>query len=101
MIAAVPRDRAIADRLSRQKLIGLEKGFERWQWMQLSATDAGSDKMRVPLSISPPRVAGDSAANRAWNLRTLLLMDRAGLVTVVADPPPRQIADETDEEWEA
>jgi ATP-dependent DNA helicase RecQ len=101
VLAAAPRDRPVADRLSRQKLIGLEKGFERWQWMQISATDAGSDRMRITLAISPPRVAGDSAENRAWNLRTLLLMDRAGLVTMVAEPPPRRHADENNEEWEA
>lgn len=100
VVAAVPRDRVIADQLSKRKLISLQRGFERWQWMQTSATDVGEGRMRLPLAVSPPDIIGDNSENRAWNMRTLLLMDRAGLIRLEAVPPPRREAEETDDEWE-
>jgi ATP-dependent DNA helicase RecQ len=101
VLVATPRDRGIADDLARRRLISLERGFERWRWMQLAGVDDGPGRLRIPLSVAPADIAGDSAQNRAWNLRTLLLMDRGGLISVEASPPPRRAPEESDEEWEA
>lgn len=99
-LVAAPRDRGVADGLSKRKLISLERGLERWEWMRGAARPHGEGMLRVPLTVSPPDIAGDSAENRAWNMRTLLLMDRGGLITLDAVPPPRRAPDESDEEWE-
>jgi ATP-dependent DNA helicase RecQ len=101
LLLATPRDRAVADGLAKRKLISLDRGFERWQWMHVAADQQDDDTLRLPLAVSPPDIAGDSAENRAWNVRTLLLMDRGGLVSLEAAPPPRRGPEESDEEWEA
>ena len=95
-----PGDRATAASLASPKLISLERGFERWRKMQTNAERDAHGRLRVPLDVSPPDLAGDNAQNRAWNMRTLLLMSRSGLLSLNATPPPRPAADETQEEWE-
>lgn len=101
ILNGTPRDRAVADDLARRRLISLDRGFERWQCMHVAAEKQDDDTLRLPLTVSPPDIAGDSAENRAWNVRTLLLMDRSGLITLEAAPPPRRGAEESEDEWEA
>lgn len=100
VLAAIPRDRIVADRLSSRKLISLQRGFERWEVMQTSATELPDGRLRIPLSVGPADLSGDSSENRAWNMRTILLMDRAGLLRLEAAPPPRREPDESDADWE-
>ena len=102
VLITAPQDRVVADRLSTQTLIGLEKGFERWSGLQSRAQILDGNRLRVPLWLAPPRLPkGDTPKTRAWNMRTLLLMDRGGLIKLEAMPPPRREPDETEEEWEA
>lgn len=100
ILVATPRDRAVADGLSKRKLISLERGFERWRLMQATASEAGDGRLSVPIWVAPSDLSGDTPENRAWNMRTLLLMDRSGLIRLEAGPPPRRDAVETDDEWE-
>jgi hypothetical protein len=69
--------------------------------MHTRGQDAGDGLLKVPLWTAPADLKGDTPETRAWNMRTLLLMDRSGLITLEASPPPRRIPEETDEEWEA
>ena len=101
LLVATPQDRAVADGLAYRRLISLERGFERWQWMHASAQLQEDDTLRLPLAVSPPDLAGDSDQNRAWNTRTLLLMDRGKLVKLEAAPPPRRGPSESEDAWEA
>ena len=101
MLLSAPSDHQIADRLAETKLISLDRGFERWGEMRTHGEAIGAGRVRLPLSVCPPDLLGDSDENRAWNMRTLLLMSRAGLVTVEAGAPPRRGEDESGEEWEA
>jgi superfamily II DNA/RNA helicase len=101
VLIATPQDRAVADNLAHRRLISLERGFERWQWMHASAERRGDGTLRLPLGVSPPDIHGDSDQNRAWNTRTLLLMDRGGLVQLEAARPPRRDPSESEEAWEA
>jgi ATP-dependent DNA helicase RecQ len=101
VLVSTPRDGAVADGLSQRKLISLERGFERWRLMHSRGEDVGGGLLKVPLWTSPADLKGDTPETRAWNMRTLLLMDRGRLVTLEASPPPRRAADESDESWEA
>jgi ATP-dependent DNA helicase RecQ len=95
-----PGDRATAASLASPKLISLQRGFQRWRMMQINAHRDDVGRLHLPLDVSPPDLAGDNDANRAWNMRTLLLMSRSGLLSLNASPPPRQAVGESDEDWE-
>jgi ATP-dependent DNA helicase RecQ len=99
-----PSDRSVARNLARKRLIGLERGWERWQVMRDSATSVESleDVWTVRIDAKPADLWDENDANRAWNMRTLILMARAGLLRIEAqkcDFPERQI-DEGDEAYE-
>lgn len=96
-------DKGVARNLNQRRIIRAEKGFARWSAMfrKRAVVDAARNLFGLPLDARPPYVFGDSDENRAWNIRTLSLMSRAGLLELDAEPPPRRLPDETDEQWEA
>jgi superfamily II DNA/RNA helicase len=76
--------------MSQQKLITLGKGLPRWERMFEAARPLGGARYRVPVDVSPgvdvERLdMGGGSHNRAWNVRTLTLMARAGLVELDAE----------------
>jgi hypothetical protein len=81
-------DRRIAEDLSMNRVIGVELGLERWAAMHRDATPLGDDRYRVSLDARRGAIARGSRKNEAWNLRTLSLMMRAGLIRLDAEPPP-------------
>jgi superfamily II DNA helicase RecQ len=101
MLLSAPSDARIADGLAHTKLISLDRGFERWSEMQTHGSAIGDGRIKLPLDVSPPDLFGDSGENRAWNLRTLLLMSRGGLLSLEATAPPRRAETESEEAWEA
>jgi ATP-dependent DNA helicase RecQ len=102
VLVSTAQDRVVADRLSQRKLISLERGFERWSGMHALKESLGEGRLRVPLWIPPADLPkGDTPETRAWNMRTLLLMDRGGLISLEASPPPRRAEGESDEAWAA
>jgi superfamily II DNA/RNA helicase len=101
VLVSTPQDKGVADGLSRRKLISLERGFERWGLMHTRGEGAGHGLLKVPLWTAPADLRGDNPETRSWNLRTLLLMDRGGLITLQSSPPPRQGPEESAEAWEA
>jgi len=58
---------------------------------------------RVDLTVQRPDVKEDNRANQAWNLRTLILMARGGLLSLESERPrqPEPRAGETDEVFAA
>jgi hypothetical protein len=96
-------DKGVARNLNQRRIIRDEKGFARWWAMfrKRVPVDGSHKVFRLPLDARPPHVFGDSDENRAWNVRTLSLMSRAGLVQLDADRPPARSSEETDEQWEA
>src|SRR5262249_17509292 len=72
--------------LNRTRIISVDRGFERWQAMQASATPLGDDLVRVSLGSKPPDLLWDSERNEDWNLRTLTLMSRAGMIELQNEP---------------
>jgi len=97
-------DLKVARSLNQDRIVGIEKGLQRWRHMFHSAKKMPqSEDVLVRLDVRPPHVQRDSDANVAWNLRTLVLMARAGLISLGAAPPPeiQQREGEEDADFEA
>lgn len=100
-----PEDRDVAWNLSKKRLIGLERGWNRWSAMEAHAERVPEidDAYSVRLDDTPPDLHDENDANRAWNVRTLILMARAGLVSLGAPSfaLPEKSDRETDADYEA
>lgn len=78
-----------------RKLIRVELGRERWSAMVRAWEPLGDGRYRVPVDAAPPYSPNaDNDYNVAWNLRTLTLMARAGLIALDAEAPPTVTAKE-------
>jgi superfamily II DNA helicase RecQ len=89
-----PSDVGVAENLSANRIIGVELGLERWTAMLDRAERLGSNRYRVSLDSRRSTIFRGSRENEAWNLRTLSLMMRAGLIRLDAETPPA-----TEESW--
>lgn len=82
-----------ARRLNRSTIIGIARGHDRWMRMfsDPRKVSLGSGRYRVPVDVVPSLLAGDidmvNDYNVAWNVRTLTLMSRAGLIAMDCEPP--------------
>lgn len=90
--AEVPRDPreddwACADSLSQEALVTVDVGLERWLAMFAEKTPLDHGRYRIQLHARPPRLRRSTEANVAWNVRTLTLMARAGLIRLSHEPP--------------
>jgi ATP-dependent DNA helicase RecQ len=90
-----PSDLGVARNLRSSRVIGVELGLERWSAMLHNAESLGPHRYRVSLETQRSAIVRDSQENEAWNLRTLSLMMRAGLIHVDSEAPPA--ADDTTE----
>jgi ATP-dependent DNA helicase RecQ len=86
-------DLTVADGLNSKKIIGIDRGRERWCSMfRRKETTATAGRYRLAVDIPPSFELGDidmvNDYNVAWNIRTLTLMARARMIELDADPPP-------------
>ncbi|MEX3004365.1 protein DpdF [Serratia fonticola] len=90
----------VARNLNRTKLISAGKGFLRWSKMHQLREKHKSGAFTVPLRAKHADIRTDSQSNVDWNLRTLLLMQRAGFLDLSYPPPDLDsiALDERDEE---
>jgi superfamily II DNA helicase RecQ len=92
-----------AVRLMSPTLIGAERGRQRWEAMfrRPVFADPASNRYRVCLSVRPSLGPGDidmdGEEHEKWNLRTLLLMARAGVLELTWDETPPDPAKETED----
>jgi len=88
-------DLRIAKYLNENSAITIERGLQRWQSMFLNKTILPDGRFGVPVNISPSLQLADidmnSQENQAWNIRTLTLMSRAGLIEIDAEEPRLRI----------
>lgn len=77
-------DREKLRRLSSPAFIGTELGFQRWQRMFHSSRLNGDGTRTVDLTIGRT-LDMESEQNVRWNVRTLMLMQRARLVSIEAN----------------
>ena len=90
----------VARNINRTKLIGASKGYLRWAKMHQLREQHQPGQFIVPLRAKHADIRMDSQSNVDWNLRTLLLMQRAGFIDI-AYPPPDLSAIAPDERDEA
>lgn len=76
-------DWALPKRLARPSIISHELGFGRWDamWKSRRPTIDG-DLWRIDIESVREGLSGSSDENVKWNMRTLILMARAGLVSL-------------------
>ncbi len=87
LVVYTASDIRTAEEMSGKMLITIERGRQRWSAMfhQKQADARYPDCYLVPIDVSPSFDAkdidmGGSARNAAWNIRTLNLMSRSGLI---------------------
>lgn len=84
-----PRDLRIADDMVKRNGFSTENAFTRWKSMfDRSKRCEGDDELReLDLRIPPPHLTQQTDYNQSWNMRTLILMSRAGLIELSSSPP--------------
>jgi ATP-dependent DNA helicase RecQ len=79
-------DWELPERLAKPKLISDELGLNRWRALLEGGTpDSEPDLIRVNLNSVPRHRAGGNQYNVDWNVRTLLLMCRSGIISLELD----------------
>lgn len=96
-----PADVPKARELGRPRFIGDDNAFERWCMMFSRSRPVVGDAglYEIDLTCVPPRLHQESDYNRGWNVRTLILMARSGLVQL--DSSPHQVPDQLPSEAES
>jgi hypothetical protein len=83
--------------LIAKKYIGVDRGFQRWQAMLQSKKLLPGGRIALETTVPPTNEKDDldmeNEENERWNVRTVLLMARAGLL----DLDSAQVTDEHDE----
>ncbi len=97
------KDLEIAQDLNDNSAITVEKGLLRWQSM-FNRKEPVDGKYRVPIDIPPSYkekyIDMNSDQNTAWNIRTLTLMNRAGLIEIDVREPPQRRDFESEESYD-
>jgi ATP-dependent DNA helicase RecQ len=96
-------DVGVAKDLSRPSMIGDDNAFERWNTMFTARRASEFGISMVDITVPPPRLLQQSDYNVDWNMRTLILMARAGLIELDSFPPnsPNREIGEEEEAYEA
>ena len=82
-------DVRVAADLTQERIISVERGFERWHAMWVRRKAVENEIFLLSLDHRPADIDDSGVRNASWNLRTLVLMARAGLLTFAPVPPPR------------
>lgn len=86
-------DRKTAQRLNRKSILKTVKGYDRWEAMFRARDTLPDGRIRVPVEVIPRYRFGEirkSKRNMAWNVHTLALLARSGVIDLDAQPPPRR-----------
>ena len=83
-------DKKLAEDISKDTIISTNLGFKRWESLITgrNAKHVGNGVWKVDLNSRLAHIKQDSDANVAWNLRTLVLLNRAGIIRLVSQEPP-------------
>lgn len=82
-----PAQVVVAERLSKAKLISTGLGLARWKMLLQSRQRKGDSYFTISLTALHRDLQRHSEGNEDWNMRTLLLMQRAGLIRLCYAPP--------------
>ncbi|MGU0874448.1 protein DpdF [Pseudomonas aeruginosa] len=76
-------DWILPERLARPRIISDELGFSRWKAMYQSRQPTGEEALwEINIDAVREGLPGGSEYNVNWNMRTLILMARAGLIAL-------------------
>lgn len=89
LLLSTPDDVHVAAELTQERIISVERGFERWQAMWIRRKAVENEIFQLSLDHRPADIDDSGVRNASWNLRTLVLMARAGLLSFAPVPPPR------------
>lgn len=87
-----PSDYDVAFNLNEITYISLDKGRSRWEEMFARKSRLPDGRFQVPVNVMPSYnldLNPSSTGNQDWNIRTLTLMSRAGLIEIDAELPPQ------------
>lgn len=77
----------------RKKIITCERGFERWTSMFFSGRHLNDGRLQVSVTVPPSMKPGDidmdNPLNTQWNIRTLTLLNRTGIIELDSVVPPK------------
>jgi ATP-dependent DNA helicase RecQ len=103
VVVYTDRDIGMARSLSKPTFIRDDNGYERWNTMFGTARSAPeTDIIAINIASVPPRLRQESDYTTAWNMRTLILMARAGMMELdsqAPEPLPR-LSDEPDADYD-
>ncbi|HMI82571.1 MAG TPA: protein DpdF [Polyangiaceae bacterium] len=88
LLVSTPQDLHTAEGLAEEKLISVDRAFERWEAMWVRRRPGTEGSYLLSLDDRPPDIPDTGVRNASWNLRTLVLMARAGLIAFAAHAPP-------------
>lgn len=87
LLVSAARDVAVAQRIGGERLLSVDRAFERWTSMWAGRRRHGDQSRVLSLDALPSVVEHASDLNASWNLRTLVLMARAGMIRFGARAP--------------
>jgi superfamily II DNA/RNA helicase len=93
LLVHTPADRGLASDLNQKTALSVQKGFARWKKMYFNREQLSDGRVRVPIHLIPEYGYGeftDSKRNDGWNIHTLAMLARSGVIDLDAQPPPRQ-----------
>lgn len=100
LIVPTVKDIAIAERINAQQVISIDRGYHRWNEMFARKVSIDHGRFAVRIDGRPGTDESDidmfGDANTDWNLRTVALMARAGILRLLGTPYPRI---EQDGDW--
>jgi ATP-dependent DNA helicase RecQ len=84
-------DQETANQIASPTLISDELAFERWSTMYSTSElrDGIGQLLEIDLAVVPPRLKQQSDYNESWNMRTLIMMARAGMLELESQPPSK------------
>jgi len=95
-----PEDFKISKNLNEVSHISLDKGLPRWLSLFRDKVVLPNDHYRVPIRNPPiDNIDLKSEENEKWNIRTLTLMSKAGLLEMDFEMPPQRANFELYEEY--
>ena len=83
-------DKKMAERMSVPGYLSIDKAYDRWFGMNLSSEipeNNSRDLKLVDTRIRPPNLHQETEYNQGWNVKTLVMMARGGLIEFRSKPP--------------
>ncbi|MGW3809338.1 protein DpdF [Micromonospora sp. NPDC005113] len=101
VLLTAPSDYQTANNLNRVVHIGAEKGWVRWSALLDAAERQVDGLYRIDLTSLPNHLSEGYGRSEQWNVRTLTLMQQAGLIELRVTPWPERSPGESDASWDA